>query len=241
MTTETNTNNNTVIVTKDIPYDDTYFAMSDVTPHFNKNQELVIYSGKGTRRHWGSPQVTSTVLLNQDGFISIHVGFSHKHGGGQGFHHFVNGQKRTWAQLTEAQQTAVYKAVKKNKQDWWKSPGVLKSKRVAPATVEAYKIVRVVDGEMVSVYDPDTKYVIGKKNIQACREDHNGGYYAFINSNDMIASFQKGNVFPSSVALKGTFAIIKVVCGGKRVDYQSGKSAFTHITPVEFVTAVTIE
>lgn len=236
MTTETNTE----IITEDIPFDDTYFAMSDVTPH-SKNGNLVIYSGKGTRRGWGAPQVTSTVLVNADGLVSVHVGFSHKHGGGQGFHHFVNGQKRTWAQLSASQQAVIDQAVTAKRQSWWKSAGSLKADRVAPATVTAYKIVRVVDGEMVSVYDPDTKYAIGKKNIEACREDHNGGYYAFINSEDMIASFQKGNTFPDSATLTGTFAIIEVACGGKRIDYKSGKSAFTHITPVAFVTAITIE
>jgi len=219
-------------------YDSTYFTMSDIVPYI-MNGVIKTYNFEGTRRGWGRSQCKSTIVVNENGLVSIHVGFSHKHGGGQGYHHFVNGQKRTWAQLTEAQQMVIAEAVSEKAESWWKSAGKLKSERVIPTSTVAYKIVRMNDDELVSVYDATTRYEIGKKLTQACSEGHGGGYYAFESMESMYSSFKNGTTFPEGTDTEGTFAVIQVECSGKRVDYKNGKSAFTHIKPVAVIATFT--
>ena len=57
----------------------------------------------------------------------MHVGFHHKHRGGQGWAYFVAGQRRTWAQLTPAQQRRVVKAYRLGvPPSWAAQPGRIK-------------------------------------------------------------------------------------------------------------------
>lgn len=102
-----------ITTNSDIP-DSTYFTMSDVTPEC-AGSTLTVWNGKGTRRSWGAPGVESTVVVNYGTFAAVHVGFHHKHRGGQGWFYFVANEYKTWAQLTEAQQKRVLKAFGEHK------------------------------------------------------------------------------------------------------------------------------
>lgn len=94
---------------------DKYFTMSDVAPHISTIGDaptIKLYYGKGAYYSWGSASVTTTVVIHTEDFVAIHVGFAHKHGGGQGWHYFrlqPDGlwHKRIWRGITDDQRRLV--------------------------------------------------------------------------------------------------------------------------------------
>ncbi len=87
--------------------DDTYFTASEVRPYI-ENGELHITEGRGTRRSWGAPSVTSTVKELTPDVIKVDVVGWHKHTVSPvgGSYYFVN-EKGEWIR-----RTANHKAVK---------------------------------------------------------------------------------------------------------------------------------
>src|SRR5260221_7584299 len=89
--------------------DGTYFRVHAAEPELEVNdqgeQVLNLVNGTGTRRSsWGAPGVTSTILLQTDTLIAIHVGFHHKHGGGQFYRYYrFHSGLQQWEQATWAQ------------------------------------------------------------------------------------------------------------------------------------------
>lgn len=94
-----------------------------------------------------------------------------------------------------------------------------------------YKAVAVVDGKMLSIFDGQTEYAIGQELKQAARKDHNGGYYVHKSLNDAM------NVkVPTDSALRNApRAILRVKAEGAYVVYDTGKLAFSRITPIEVI------
>jgi len=101
--------------------DCSYFRMSDVSPEL-AGKCLVVFDGKGTRRSRYTPGVTSTVIVNTATFTAIHVGFHHKHRGGQGYFYFVAGQRKLWNQLSAYRKRQVIAGLG-NAPCWAKTPG----------------------------------------------------------------------------------------------------------------------
>lgn len=103
----------------------TYFRTGDVEPDITGDL-LTIYSGKGQcRSSWGAPGVTSSVVVNGQDFIAIHIGWHHKHGGGQAWRYYVGADRRTWRQLSTDQQQAVASGYKAGKAPGWaKAPSI---------------------------------------------------------------------------------------------------------------------
>lgn len=94
------------INTQPVP-DSTYFTTSDVTP-FIDNGALNIYDGRGTRRSWGAPTVSSVVKELSPDVMQITVTGWHKHTVSPvgGNFYFVN-EDGTWTR-----RRANHKAVK---------------------------------------------------------------------------------------------------------------------------------
>ena len=78
--------------------DDTYFVAGDVRPEFIDGV-LHIWDGRGTRRSWGAPSVSSTMTALNDTVFQVEVVGWHKHTVSPvgGFYYFVlsaNGWER---------------------------------------------------------------------------------------------------------------------------------------------------
>lgn len=221
--------------------DSTYFAMSDVTPEIDSDGNITIYSGKGKSRSWGAPQVTSTVVLEDCDLVAIHVGFSHKHRGGQGWHYFTtDGQttrKVTWAQLPDETRQRILNNENKAPR-WAKTPGKLKSQAIKPAAKmqTAYKLVRVDGDKLISLYDGEVEYKLGKRLAQKAADDHQGGWYSHPSVEQVKSLLGGGNLVPSRCLSQGmTLAMLRCEIGGTIIDYPNGKKASTYLTPVEVI------
>lgn len=218
----------TIHIRSDVP-NTTYFRSSDVAPQL-AGETLTLWHGKGTRRSWGAPQVCSTVVVETDTFIAVHVGYSHKHRGGQQWYYFLNRERYTWNQLSDALQRLVLDNSHKAPH-WAKVPG---KRRTETATAQiAYKLVKVVDGKMLSLYDGTTEYIIGKRLVQKARNGHRGGYYAYRTIEELDAALRSDSLVPSG-CLDGVdrVALLKCELNGTIITYGT-KLAATYLRPLE--------
>ena len=242
--------------------DSTYFTMSDVAPVITDNGDIEITNGEGSRRSWGRPQVTSTVVLDECDIVAIHVGFSHKHRGGQGWHYFTTDgletTKVTWAQLPDELRRRILDASNKAP-SWAKAPGKLRSQHAKPSTRKpqtAYKLVRMDGDRMVSIYDGRTEYVIGKRlgeavnakieqrtvwtgefyenyRVEEVAVTHDGGYYSHPSVEQALDLYNSGNLVPTSrLDMGDKLALIECEISGKIARYPNGKLASTYLKPV---------
>lgn len=95
----------------------TYFKMSDVNPIIKsdtRGEYIQLCKGFGMPRSWGRAFVDTHILINTQSFIAVVCGYSHKHGGGQGWYYFekVDGQihRHTASQLSVCHRRQVYQA-----------------------------------------------------------------------------------------------------------------------------------
>lgn len=234
-----------IVYSANIP-DDTYFTSSDVSP-IVEDDKLIVYNGKGTHWSWGTPQVTSSVVFNSKRLTAVHVGFSHKHRGGQAWYYYVQGQRRTWAQLDDTLRTLVIKNAKRAP-SWAKAPGATRAMHKAAQAILhdhfkariMYKLVLYLPtGEMRSLYDPGgTIYEIGKKLTQSVQADHKGGYYAYDTLARLFHEVDMGRlsglVKRAKMFASGRMALLEVECSGQHVEYGT-KTAFTHMKPLRIV------
>lgn len=120
--------------------------------------------------------------------------------------------------------------------------------RAKPAPVEMFKLVAVEGREYFSIFDGETKYVIGETLVQRVGKDHTGGYYAHPTEAGARAAKFPGN---SALLTGRDRAVLKVRCEGSRLEYgclcyecegrmydglkpiHESKWAFTRITPLE--------
>lgn len=224
----------TTVRTEDTP-DSTYFSMSDVSPVL-EGDTLTIWNGEGRRRSWGRPQTTSTVVVDTAEILAVHVGFSHKHRGGQGWFYFVQGERRTWGQLSDDLRTIVLDHEHKAPR-WAKSPGKLRSqiKKPSESTQVAYKLVKVEGDRLLSLYDGSTEYTLNKRLTQKAQDEHRGGYYAYASAEIVKAGWANRTLVPQDCyAGVEQVALLKVEIYGTIIRYGT-KLAATYLTPVEIV------
>jgi hypothetical protein len=207
----------------DVP-DSTYFRTGDVTPEVGAN-EITVYDGSGSRRSWGIPGVTSTVVVNAPDFVAIHVGFHHKHGGGQFWRFYnVNGsiEQVAWKDLPDETRQVVLDA---GKPSWAREPGKLRKDYVKPAVhkFSAYKVVRIIEEQLYSLYDATT-YEIGKTRIEQARPNHGGGYYVYT-GDDVKERFLAGQI---GSKCSGQYAILECECWGRREYYDYSGDCITY-------------
>ena len=192
----------------------------------------MLYHGQGTRRSWGAPQVWSTVVVETDTFIAVHVGYSHKHRGGQQWYYFLAYERHTWNRLPDELQILVLDNVHKAPR-WAKVPGKRRSETAPTKTQIAYKLVKVVDGKMLSLYDSATEYVIGKRLTQKARDGHAGGYYAYRSEEEVRTALNLKTLVPAD-CLCGVeiVALLKCELSGTIIEYGA-KLAATYLRPLE--------
>lgn len=208
----------------DIPVDSTYFRVAGAEPDINADGSITIYNATGAHRSWGRPQVNSTIIVEANDFVAIHVGFSHKHGGGQfwRYYYILNGKTKhvTWSALADETRQIVLDAAAKKAPSWAKSPGNLRSNYRKPKdnAFGGYKVVRIAaDGSLRGLYNPDVVYQVGKVMIEKARPDHNGGYYTYVDA-DVEAAFRRGDI--SGKPAPGRYAVLQCTCWGSRYFYD---------------------
>lgn len=234
----------TIELSKNVP-DNTYFTSSDCEPTLD-GKTLTIYNGKGRSRSWGAPSVTSTVVFESTDIIAIHVGFHHKHRGGQFWRYFqINGEVKQveWKNLDDDTRQAILEAYEKNAPNWANIPGKLRSQyQIAKPKANlftAFKIMRVGDdGNLTSLYDKSIIYEIGKTKVQASRPDHEGGWYVY-KTEDVKARYLAGDVI--NVPKPGKKALVKCECWGNQVHYDNDKISVTYCKPVEVIEFFEVE
>jgi len=218
--------------------DSAYFSMSQVTPEIindSKGQYLSLFNFEGSERAWGKPRCHSHIVVNERNFCAIHVAFSHKHRGGQGWHYFTrkNGRgirKVTAAKLTPKQRQTVLD-YHSSMAAWVKLP----IRHAGHPTRNGerytkYKHVAVVEGRYYSIFDGG-EYLLNKRYTQKVRPHHDGGYY--VHATIEGASEAK---FPSSSFNYGAMdrAILECEVSGSCIHYNS-KEAWTHMRPLRCV------
>lgn len=213
----------------DIP-DSTYFRATDCEPELSADGlTLTIYDGEGRRRSsWGAPGVTSSVILETDSLVVVHVGFHHKHRGGQFWRYYrptESGawQRVEWAQLDDMTRQQVLDSYQQHAPAWAKAPGKLRANYKAPEmqTRTTYKLVEVyADGSLHSVYDEAIEYVIGKRLAERAVDDHGGGYYSYLSASGVKRELANGGLWPSHIDLRGRrLALIECEISGKVIEY----------------------
>ena len=246
-----------IIESGDVP-DSTYFRTGDAEPEINKDGSITILNGQGRRRNsWGAPGVTSTIVVDAPDFAAVHIGFHHKHGGGQFWRFYaVNGEttQLAWKDLDDETRQVVLDAAEGKAPRWAKAPGKLRKDYARPNPranlFTGYKIVHVTDdGRMVSLYDGRTEYTLGKTLIERARPNHNGGFYSYPDGAPVMKRYKAGDLIGTPTA--GRKALLKCECWGTRQYYfmngeqlpeewledeRPYKVASTYCKPVEIVT-----
>lgn len=236
--------------------DSTYFRTGAVEPDIDQaEQTITIYSGDGTRRSWGRPGTTSTIVLDDDDIVAIHVGFHHKHGGGQFWRYYTTDGTTicqiTWATLPDQTRERILAAYEAKAPGWAKQPGKLRTeyRKASTLTRTAYKLVRMDGGRMVSLYDGETEYRIGQRLASAVRAQvdhwtgeltHDGGYYSQPTPDQVKALFHAGALVPADCIHPGmALALVECQIGGKVVQYPNGKLCSTYIMPMAVIETLT--
>jgi len=94
-----------------------------------------------------------------------------------------------------------------------------------------YKVVARDGDRLVSIYDGETEYVVGRELAEAARQDHGGGFYVY-DSPEAARSAP----FPARSALADAERVLlRVRAAGSYCRYANGKLAFSRITPLEVV------
>lgn len=230
------------------PPDSTYFRTGAAQPELEQDeygqQVLKLVNGTGTFRSWGAPRVTSRVVLADDDLIAIHVGFTHKHRGGQFWRYYRPDEdgvwhEQKWKPLPDETKERILAAYQTHAPDWAKVPGKL-SKEYGRANFQvqtSYKLVELTDdGRLVNLRDGQTEYILGKRLAERAISEHRGGYYSYPDLDSIWELFTSRKMFgkTSSVYTRDmTLALLRCEISGHIEYYGNGKWASTYIRPLE--------
>lgn len=199
--------------------DSTYFRGGDVEPDV-KEDGLHIYSGRGSRRGWGTPGNTSFVIYNDDNLTSIFVGFYHKHGGGQFWRHYRNGQRVMWRGLDDGERMLILDAYATDAAPGFADPpGKLKRDYLKPkelqrleideqGTIYGYKYLSLVDGVFHSPMVGFGGAAWENGELEADQEptenNSNGVYCMKSRKSPVLSRYARENCYLVRLALSGT-------------------------------------
>jgi len=215
--------------------DSTYFRTGDAEPTIEPDGSITLLNGHGSRRSsWGAPQVNTTVLIDEPDFLTVVVGFSHKHGGGQFYRYYTPAGQTDWAHLSDERQTAVLAAYESKAPSWARKPGKPRAERKSPEHTHftAYKVMRVAAGGFLSLYN-DFGWQLGRRNADGVRENHAGGLYIHKDSERIVNLFDAGEL--GKVRPGWQHVLVECDCYGKTVEYDNGKIAVTYVTPLRVI------
>lgn len=216
--------------------DSTYFRTGDCEPYLDHDGNLWIYNGRGTyRSSWGSPQVNTAVIISTSDLVALHIGFSHKHGGGQFWRYLQKSGNDwyscQWKNLADDQRQMVLDA---KRPSWAKSPGKLKSDRAALNKWNAYKIMGYDNGRLFSLYDHNFIYEINKTTRQKSQPDHGGGLYVHKSLDNIMQLLNDGKLINEDWRPE-VCALVLCECWGNEINYTNGKTAVSYCKPLEIL------
>lgn len=246
-----------ILTSANVP-DSTYFRTGDAEPTINEDGSITLYDGNGTSRSWGRPGITSTIVHEDCDLVVIHVGFHHKHGGGQFWRYYTTDgtetRQVTWASLPDVTRQIVLDAYQAKAPSWAKAPGKLRANYAKPTNRKqtSYKLVAVENDEMRSLYNGE-EYVIGKRKAEAVGSRagnadwysdsvvHDGGYYSHPTAAQVKALWESGSLVPADKAEGVTqVALLECEIWGRVVKFPNGKLASTYLTPTRIVEQWTV-
>lgn len=102
---------------------------------------------------------------------------------------------------------------------------------------EVYKILHNDNGTLKSVYNGEV-YTVGKSKVQKARDEHGGGYYAFLSQDTALKVFADGKAFNSDWTEGKTFVLCKGKAFGKPVVYSNGKRSFSRLVITEVLQSI---
>ena len=227
-----------IIFSSDVP-DSAYFTTINAQPTIDSDNNIILYQGNGHKRSWGAPGVNSVVVFQSETLIAVHVGFHHKHRGGQFWRYFRLSETGIlqigWKDLPDAERQLVLDGYEKNAPDWAKTPGKLKANYKKPSKHDVgFKLVGVREDRFFSLFDGVTEYIIGETKKEEEKPNHQGGFYYYLD----IADARKFRKLANSKLTTGfdQLALLKVEAWGKRVSYPGrGKYSATYLKPLEIV------
>lgn len=230
-----------ISIRSDVP-DGTYFTTEAVTPWLSASDTILnIYDGDGTRRSWGRPGVTSTVVLNAPDLVAVHIGWHHKHGGGQCWRYFaVNGEVRQveWKDLDDATRQVVLDAYDEKAPGWARIPGKVRTayRRPVLQTRTSYKLVALDGDRFVSLYDGHTEYALGRRNVEAARPGHHGGFYSYPDPHVVMHLWQEHDLVNPARHFD-RLALLECEISGTIIDYGE-KLASTYLRPLQIMQVI---
>ena len=91
-----------------------------------------------------------------------------------------------------------------------------------------FKAVAVQDNRFMSIFDGETEYRVGETVSDQARQDHNGGIYVYRTEQEA----RQAHVPQSSKLLEAPRAVLRVRAESAYCRYNSGKLAFSKVTPL---------
>jgi hypothetical protein len=94
-----------------------------------------------------------------------------------------------------------------------------------------YKSVAVVNGRFFSIFDGKTEYCLNQQVADRARKNHAGGIYVYQTLDEALSA----RVPISSALFDAHRIVFRVRAEGQYCTYDSGKLAFSRVTPLELV------
>jgi hypothetical protein len=141
-----------------------------------------------------------------------------------------------WRKLNDDLRSLIITTVEEQGPSWAKSPGKLQAERkppTKPVTMTSYKVVRLIDGRYLSLYDPTVEYILGERLKQPAKPKHGGGFYSYPTremGDEFLADCAEGLPFDRGVATS-QIALLEVEIGGRIINYGH-KMASTYLCPM---------
>lgn len=102
-----------------------------------------------------------------------------------------------------------------------------------------YKVVeRREDGALVSVYDRETVYSLGRWLCQAAKPEHRGGFYFYASEREAIEACAAGTVFNTAWTEGRELVLVRCSVKGTVQRYANGKLAGTYLRADEVLRPV---
>mmetsp|Transcript_46816 Transcript_46816/g.81393 ORF Transcript_46816/g.81393 Transcript_46816/m.81393 type:complete len:293 (+) Transcript_46816:111-989(+) len=96
---------------------------------------------------------------------------------------------------------------------------------------DVYKVVALVDGRLLSIFDATTEYTIGVRIDQLVLPGHGGGFYVSRTPEEALRAVS--SLPRRSRLLTAPRALLRCRAQGKYLSYGSGKLAVSALTPLE--------
>lgn len=150
-----------------------------------------------------------------------------------------------WRLLNDEIRQLVITTVEEHGPAWAKKPGKLQAERnppTKPVTMTSYKVVRLIDGQYFSLYDPTVEYKIGERVKQPAKPHHGGGFYSYPTTEmgaEYLTSCVRSLPFDRDIATP-QLALLECEIGGKIINYGH-KMASTYLCPIRVLEVRAVE